>query len=250
MTNNRRFVFPALLAAGVLWGTTVPLSKVALGWMRAGLAGVRQVCPGRRGTDGGEPVATSGGIQPGHPDHRRDPVTVAGRSCSRTWAFERTSVTCTRRCSIGATPVLVAIAAAVLGHSVARPLAWAGFALSLAGVGFIAGGHAVPGRASLGGDALVLGAQLISAGFTVSQARLLRGRDPIAVTALQLMAAGVAVLPIALITEHHAAGPASPARAAGDHRPACWRAPCCRLRCLRLARKPGVCRRSAWLPSS
>jgi hypothetical protein len=92
---------------------------------------------------------------------------------------------------------------------VARPLAWAGFALSLAGVGFIAGGHG--SGSSLGGDALVLAAQLISAGFTVSQARLLRGRDPIAVTALQLMAAGVAVLPIALATEHHAAGPASPA---------------------------------------
>jgi len=33
MTNNRRLVFPALIAAGLLWGTTVPLSKVALGWL-------------------------------------------------------------------------------------------------------------------------------------------------------------------------------------------------------------------------
>src|SRR6202042_3685049 len=44
-------------------------------------------------------------------------------------------------------------------------------------------------------------------GFTVSQARLLRGRDPIAVTGLQLAAAAAAVLPIALVTEHHTAGP-------------------------------------------
>ncbi len=90
---------------------------------------------------------------------------------------------------IGATPVMVAIMAAMLGHSVARPLAWAGFALSLAGVAFIAGGQG--SGSTLGGDGLVLASQLASAGFTVSQARLLRGRDPIAVTALQLLAAGI-----------------------------------------------------------
>src|SRR6202050_5924039 len=33
MTNNRRLVFAALIAAGVLWGTTVPLSKLALVWL-------------------------------------------------------------------------------------------------------------------------------------------------------------------------------------------------------------------------
>jgi hypothetical protein len=109
---------------------------------------------------------------------------------------------------IGATPVLVAIAAAMLGHSVARPLAWAGFMLSLVGVGFIAGGQG--SGASLAGDGLVLIAQLISAGFTVSQARLLRGRDPIAVTGLQLLGASVVVLPVALLTEHQLAGSASP----------------------------------------
>jgi drug/metabolite transporter (DMT)-like permease len=118
--------------------------------------------------------------------------------------IERTSVT-HAALLIGATPVLVAIIAAVLRHSVARPLAWSGFALSLAGVGLIAGGRG--SGSSLGGDALVLAAQLISAGFTVSQARLLRGRDPIAVTGLQLAAAAAAVLPIALVTEHHTAGP-------------------------------------------
>src|ERR1700735_2310947 len=33
MTNNRRLVFAALIAAGVLWGTTVPLTKLALVWL-------------------------------------------------------------------------------------------------------------------------------------------------------------------------------------------------------------------------
>ena len=120
--------------------------------------------------------------------------------------IERTSVT-HAALLIGATPVMVAIIATVLRHSVARPLAWAGFALSLAGVAFIAGGQG--SGSGLAGDALVLAAQVISAGFTVSQARLLRGRDPIAVTGLQLMAAAVAVLPVAVITEHHVAGPVS-----------------------------------------
>ena len=85
MTNTRRLVFPALLAAGVLWGTTVPLSKVALGWLPPALAGVRQVRPGRRGADGGEPVAAARRGKPGHPGERRASATAA-RSCSRTSA--------------------------------------------------------------------------------------------------------------------------------------------------------------------
>jgi hypothetical protein len=99
--------------------------------------------------------------------------------------------------------------AAALRHSVARPVAWAGFGLSLAGVGFIASGQG--SGSTLGGDGLVLAAQLVSACFTVSQARLLRGRDPVAVTGLQLMSAAVLVLPIALTTEHQLAGSMSAA---------------------------------------
>ena len=120
--------------------------------------------------------------------------------------IERTSVT-HAALLIGATPVLIAIMAAMLRHSVARPLAWAGFALSLAGVAFIATGQG--SGSTLGGDGLVLAAQLVSAGFTVSQARLLRGRDPVAVTGLQLMAAAVMVLPIAAASGLHMAGPVS-----------------------------------------
>ncbi len=121
---------------------------------------------------------------------------------------QRTSVT-HAALLIGATPVLVAIMAALLRHSVAPPVAWLGFALSLAGVTVIAGRQG--SGSTLGGDGLVLAAQLVSAAFTVSQARLLRGRDPIAVTTLQLSAAAVAVLPVALMTE---AMPGSPAGSA------------------------------------
>jgi drug/metabolite transporter (DMT)-like permease len=109
---------------------------------------------------------------------------------------------------IGTVPVLVAIIAAVWHRTVARPVAWAGFALSLAGVGLVTGGHG--GGASTAGDALVLASLLLSATFTVAQARLLHGRDPIALTAVQFLGAALAVLPFAVVTE---AGPAMPGTA-------------------------------------
>ena len=196
MTNSRRLVFPALVAAGVLWGTTVPLSKLALGWMgpawlafaRFALAAclLMLVSRARLRSACSPAILISGAAGYG------------GSVLLQNLGIERTSVT-HAALLIGATPVLVAITAAVLGHSVARPLAWAGFAISLVGVGFVAGGQGT--GSTLAGDGLVLAAQLVSAGFTVSQARLLRGRDPVAVTGLQLMAAAAAMLPIALTTE-------------------------------------------------
>jgi O-acetylserine/cysteine efflux transporter len=204
MTNSRRLIFPALIAAGILWGTTVPLSKLALAWMAPGwlafarfalAAAVLMVVSRRRLRTAVSPaILVTGGIGYG------------GSVLLQNIGIERTSVT-HAALLIGATPVLVAIIAAALRHSVARPLAWAGFAISLVGVGFIASGQG--SGSTLGGDGLVMAAQLVSAGFTVSQARLLRDRDPIAVTGLQLMAAAVMVLPIAIATEPRMAGPVS-----------------------------------------
>ncbi len=185
----------------MLWGTTVPLSKVALGWLPPGwlafvrfalAAAVLMVASRSRLRAACSPAILATGA-----------IGYGGSVLLQNFGIQRTSVT-HAALLIGATPVLVAVIAATLRHSVARPLAWAGFALSLAGVAFIAGGRG--SGSSLAGDGLVLAAQLLSAGFTVSQARLLRGRDPIAVTGLQLMAAAVAVLPVAVISEHHAAG--------------------------------------------
>ena len=36
MNSNRRHTFAALISAGLLWGTTVPLSKLALHWLPPG----------------------------------------------------------------------------------------------------------------------------------------------------------------------------------------------------------------------
>ena len=100
---------------------------------------------------------------------------------------------------IGTAPVLVAIIAAVWHRTVARPVAWAGFAVSLSGVALIAAGGG--GQAGLAGDGMVLASVLMSAGFTVTQAKLLRGRDPVAVTAVQFLGAALVALPFSVLTE-------------------------------------------------
>jgi drug/metabolite transporter (DMT)-like permease len=109
---------------------------------------------------------------------------------------------------IGAVPVLVAIIAAVWHHTVARPVAWAGFVVSLGGVGLIAGVGG--GGAALSGDGLVLVSLLISATFTVGQARLLPGHDPVAVTAVQFLGAALGALAFTVVTEGAPGVPAGP----------------------------------------
>jgi len=78
-------------------------------------------------------------------------------------------------------------------------VAWTGFAVSFAGVGLVAAGGG--GGASFAGDGLVLASLGFSALFTVAQARLLPGRDPVAVTAVQFLAAALTALPVAVVTE-------------------------------------------------
>jgi hypothetical protein len=103
--------------------------------------------------------------------------------------------------------VLVAIIAAVWHRTVARPVAWFGFAVSLGGVGLITAGGG-GGGATLSGDGLVLVSLLLSATVTVAQARLLTGRDPVAVTAVQFLGATLGSLPVAVVSEGVPAGPA------------------------------------------
>jgi drug/metabolite transporter (DMT)-like permease len=109
--------------------------------------------------------------------------------------IERTSVS-HAALIVGATPALVALVSVASGRSRCGPAAWTGFALALVGVGIVAGGGG--GAASLGGDAIVLLSVAISATFVVVQPSLLAGRDPFAVTAVQMIGGGVAALPNAL----------------------------------------------------
>ena len=206
MNISRRYAVTALAAAGLLWGTTVPLSKLALQWLGPGWLTVA-----RFGLAAAILLAVAGRRQPGLRAAFTPRMLAAGAIgyggsvIVQNAGITRTSVT-HAALLIGAVPVLVAVIAALWHHTVARPVAWAGFAVSLGGVGLITG--AGGGGATLPGDGLVLVSLLISATFTVTQARLLPGRDPVAVTAVQFLGAALGALAFTLVTEGTPAAPA------------------------------------------
>ena len=214
MNTNRRHAVAALAAAGLLWGTTVPLSKLALVWLapgwltvlRFGLAAAVLLPVARRR---GQRVLEARLLLSGAAGY-------GGSVIVQNAGITRTSVT-HAALLIGAVPVLVAIIAAVWHRAVARPAAWLGFAISLGGVGLVTAGGG-GGGASARGDALVLISLVLSATFTVAQGRLLPGRDPVAVTAVQFLGAALGALAFTLVTEGAPAVPAGPGSGAGGGR--------------------------------
>lgn len=206
MKTNRRHAVAALIAAGLLWGTTVPLSKLALEWLppgwltvvRFGLAAAVLLAAARR-SPGLRAAITPAVLAAGA-------LGYGGSVMVQNAGIARTSVT-HAALLIGAVPVLVAIIAAVWNRSVARPVAWFGFVVSLGGVGLVTAGGG-GGGATMAGDGLVLASLFLSATVTVAQGRLLTGRDPIAVTAVLFLGATLGSLPVAVITEGAPAVPA------------------------------------------
>jgi O-acetylserine/cysteine efflux transporter len=212
MNTSRRHAVAALVAAGLLWGTTVPLSKLALQWLAPGwLTAVRfglaaaVLLPIARRRAGGQrrghrlleaKVLASGALGYG------------GTVIVQNAGIIRTSVT-HAALLIGAAPVLVAVVAALWHRTVARPVAWLGFAISLGGVGLVTAGGA-GGGATVRGDGLVLVSLVMSATFTVAQARILAGRDPVAVTAVQFLGAALGALTFTVMAEGAPAVPGRP----------------------------------------
>src|SRR5215469_14342067 len=203
--NSHRRAIAALTAAGLAWGTTVPLSKLALAWLspswltfvRFGLAAaILLIATRSRVRAAFSPAVLISGA-----------IGYGGSVVVQNAGIDRTSVS-HAALLIGAAPVMIAVIAAVWHRTVARPVAWAGFALSLAGVGLVTGGGG--GGATVSGDGLVLVSLLLSATFTVAQARLLRDRDPVAVTAVQFLGAAIAMLPVAVVTGGMPAVPTGP----------------------------------------
>jgi drug/metabolite transporter (DMT)-like permease len=206
MNTNRRNAVAALIAAGLLFGTTVPLSKLALEWLspgwltaaRFGLAAAVLLVVAKPGLRAAftPKVLLSGALGYG------------GSVMVQNAGISRTSVT-HAALLIGAVPVMVAIIAAVWHRTVARPVAWVGFVVSLGGVGLVTAGGG-GGGATMAGDGLVLASLVLSATVTVAQVRLLAGRDPVAVTAVQFLGATVGALLVSVLTEGAPALPASP----------------------------------------
>jgi O-acetylserine/cysteine efflux transporter len=196
MNLDRRTAVAALTAAGLFWGTSVPVTKLALEWLppgwltvaRFGLAAAVLLGTVRsRARAACSPAVLAWGA-----------VGYGGSVLVQNAGIARTSVS-HAALLVGATPVLVAAIAALPRRRLAPPVAWTGFAVSFVGVGLVAAGGG--GGATFTGDGLVLASLVLSASFTVAQARLLPGRDPVAVTAVQFLAAALATLPVAAVTE-------------------------------------------------
>ncbi len=205
MRTHDRNAILALAAAGALWGLSVPLSKLSLGWLppawltvvRFAAAAPLLAVAGRRGLREALTlrVAASGAVGFG--------AVILLQNAG----IERTSVA-HAALLVGAVPVLVALIAAGAGHGAARPLGWGGYVLTLGGIALVA--RAGGGGAHPGGDLLVLGSVVLSATFIALQPRLLAGRDPAALTAVQFGAGALIALPVALMSEGAPPGPAHP----------------------------------------
>jgi drug/metabolite transporter (DMT)-like permease len=207
MRTSCHAAFAALATAGLLWGSTVPLTKVALagmgpGWLtvaRFALAAVPLCWLARRrlrAAWSGRTLAWGAGGYGGV-------IVLQNVGIARTSVSHAALI-------VGATPVLVALFSIGLGRARVGVLAWLGFAVALTGVGVIVSRG---GSADLRGDLLVFGSLFLSAAFVVAQPRMLAGRDPVAVTAVQVLAAALATVPAAWLLD----GPPSTAltRAAG-----------------------------------
>lgn len=202
MDRKRYIPFAALAGAGLLWGLTVPLSKLAMGWLgpawltvaRFALSAPLLAIIGRRSLlEALRPAVTFAGA-----------IGFGGVIVLQNAGIERTSVS-HAAVILGTVPVLVAMMTAALGQVRARPRTWGGSGLALGGIGLVAG--AGSGPISLG-DLLVFGSAMLSAGFIAMQPRLLKGRAPAAVTAVQFAAGGLVALPIAVLTGGAPAAPA------------------------------------------
>jgi drug/metabolite transporter (DMT)-like permease len=199
--QNRSALF-ALAAAGTLWGLNLPLTKLALGWLGPGWLTVARflvaapvlALVGRRGLRDAltARIVASGAIGFG--------VVIVLQNAG----IERTSVSHAAMI-VGAIPVLVALIAAGLGQTATRPLSWAGYAMALIGIAFVAG--AGGGGASPHGDELVLGSAVLSAAFIALQPGLLAGRDAAAVTAVEFTGGALVAVPVALLTGGMPHGP-------------------------------------------
>lgn len=196
LSDRRTSALTALTAAGLLWGTSVPLSKAAFAgfgpaWLtvfRFALAGLIILVVMRPRLSTVRPALWFYGA-----------FGYGACVLLQNIGLERTSVT-HAALLLGSVPVLVAVLAVIFNGARVGLIAWGGFALSLGGIVVVAG--AGGGDASVGGDLIVLGSVAIGAIFTILQARLLAGQDVIAVSTAQFFASAIAVLPFALLTEH------------------------------------------------
>jgi drug/metabolite transporter (DMT)-like permease len=99
----------------------------------------------------------------------------------------------------GCTPITVSLLSAWLGHERPGWTRWAGTALSLTGIYFVVGQGARQGTSSLIGDAMIFGAMLCWAGYTVGTKPLLSRYSPLFITGLTMTIGTLVYAPLALL---------------------------------------------------
>jgi drug/metabolite transporter (DMT)-like permease len=92
---------------------------------------------------------------------------------------------------IGATPAVVAIASALLGHDRITPLHWVGAAISAIGIYIVVGHGAALGGRTLRGDELVMVSVCCWAAYTLGAAGLMRRHSPLYVTGMTMAIGGL-----------------------------------------------------------
>lgn len=194
MRSSRLTPLVALAAAGVLWGMTVPLTKVALtgmgpGWLAAArfaAAALPLAWISRHHLRAAltPRVAIWGALGYGVM------LIVQNAGIARTSVSHAALIT-------AAAPVAVMLLTVVLRRGSVRPAGWIGAAATLVGVALIAADGA--GAATTAGDALVLVSVLLSAVFMIAQPRTLAGRNPLAVTAVQFGSAAPTAALLAIL---------------------------------------------------
>jgi drug/metabolite transporter (DMT)-like permease len=186
----------ALTLAGSTWGLTLPLSAIALhsmapAWLACLRFGLAALALGA--------VASPSSLRAAV----RAPILgwgvlgYAGVIMLQGEGIEHTSVSHAAVLG-GIVPALVVLIPMARGTQ--RPSAGVALGLlgAVGGVVLVAGGG---GHSSLDGDGLVLLAGVCSAIYILAQPRWLAGRSPVAVTTVQMGAAAIAALPIALLGE-------------------------------------------------
>ena len=92
---------------------------------------------------------------------------------------------------IGATPVVVAVASALLGRERIAPLHWLGAAISITGIYFVVGRGAAFGGSTLRGDVLIMISVGCWAAYTIGASRLIARHSPLFVTGMTMAIGGI-----------------------------------------------------------
>ena len=97
---------------------------------------------------------------------------------------------------LAATPVVIAVISAILGEERIAPLHWAGAALSLVGIYIVVGEGMALGAGSFRGDAMMLGAVICWAAYTLGARHLMVRHSPVGVTGVSMTIGATIYVPL------------------------------------------------------